>query len=237
LPQFLPQPTSVRNHLLASLPPGVLAQLLPKLRCISFTQRDTLYLAETTIDAVYFPETGWASLVTTLADGLQAEVGLVGREGMVGMPLAFGVETSFVEAMVQGPGTALRMDAGAFRQVLDETPELRPLLFRFSEALHDQTTQTAACNGRHGLEQRLARWLLMALDRTDGDVLPLTQDLLAMMLCVHRPSVTVAARILQRANLIQYSSGTITVLDRPGLEATSCECYEIVKRQYGRLLG
>ena len=219
------------------LPPGALAQLLPKLRPVPLEAPNTLYAAEQRIEAVYFPEAGWSSMVADLVDGARAEVGLIGREGMVGLPLAFGVETAFSEAIVQCSGGALRMEAAVFRQALDEVPALRALLFRYSEALHVQVSQTAACNGHHGLEERLARWLLMAHDRTAGDDPPLTQEFLAVMLCVARPTVTLAARIPQRASLIRYGQGTITVLDRPGLEAASCECYSVVTRQYRRLLG
>ena len=233
----VPQPTAVRNHLLAALPPGALAQLLPKLHPVTLEVPRVLYDAEQRIEAVYFPEAGWVSMITDLVDGARAEVGLVGREGMVGLPLVFGIETAFTEAMVQCAGSALRMEANTFRQMLDETPALRALLFRYNEAMHVQVSQTAACNGHHGLEERLARWLLMAHDRTTGDDLPLTQEFLATMLCVQRPSVTLAARILQRASLIRYGQGTITVLDRPALEAAACECYGVVTRQYRRLLG
>ena len=235
--QPVPHPSSVRNHLLTALPAGVLAQLLPQLLPVTLELRQVLHAADAPIEAVYFHEVGWTSMLAHLEDGLTAEVGLVGREGMVGLPLVFGIETAFVEAMVQGPGTALRMEAGAFRHALDEHPALRTLLFRYSEFMHAQVAQTAACNGNHGLEQRLSRWLLMSHDRTNGDELPMTQEFLAMMLCVHRPSVTVAARILQRANLIRYGSGTITIVDRPGLEAASCECYAVIRRQQQRLLG
>ena len=233
----VPHPSVVRNHLLAALPAGVLAQLLPELRPVTLDLRQVLYAADAPIEAVYFHEVGWTSMLAHLEDGLTAEVGVVGREGMVGLPLVFGVETTFVEAMVQGPGTALRMEAGAFRHALDAHPALRTLLFRYGEFMHAQVTQTAACNGNHGLEQRLARWLLMSHDRVSGDELPMTQEFLAMMLCVHRPSVTVAARILQRANLIRYGGGSITIIDRPGLEAASCECYGTVRQHQRRLLG
>jgi CRP-like cAMP-binding protein len=192
-------PIAVRNKLLAALPPNVLSRLLPKLRPFSLTVRETLIPPDGAIDAVYFVESGWVSLVTTLDDGTQAEVGLVGREGMVGLPLIVGVDTAFEEAFVQANGTALQMEASAFRRTLEETPVLQNLLFRYSQAMHAQTTQTAACNGRHGLEQRFARWLLMAHDRSDSDDLPVTQEFLALMLCVYRPSITVVAGTLQRA--------------------------------------
>ena len=235
--QPVPHPSAVRNRLLAALPANVLARLLSSMQLVTLTLREVLYAADAPIKAVHFHETGWTSMLAQLADGQTAEVGLIGREGMVGLPLAFGVETSYVEALIQAPGTALRMEAGVFRRALDEHPALRALLFRYGEFMHAQIAQTAACNGNHGLEQRLARWLLMAHDRANGDELPMTQEFLATMLCVHRPSVTVVARILQQAGLIRYGSGSITVLDRPGLEAAACECHVAVKRQYQRLLG
>ena len=230
-------PSAVRNHLLAALPSAVLAQLLPKMRPVALALREVLYAAEASIEAVYFVETGWASMITRLEDGMSAEVGLVGREGMVGLPLVFGVEASDVEAFVQGPGIALCMEAGAFHSALDEHPSLRALLFRYGEFMRAQVTQTAACNGNHGLEQRLARWLLMSHDRASGDHFLMTHEFMATMLCVHRPSVTVAARVLQRAGLIRYGSGAVTVVDRPGLETVACECHGVVRRRYQNLLG
>jgi CRP-like cAMP-binding protein len=230
-------PVVVRNQLLAALSPDILSRLLPKLRPVPLTVRETLIVPDTPIQSVWFVESGWVSLVTTLEDGTQAEVGLVGREGMIGIPLVLGIDTAFPEAFVQADGTALQMEAGAFRRALDDDPPLRTLLFRYSEAIHDQTTQTAACNGRHDLEQRLARWLLMAHDRADGDDLPVTQEFLGLMLCVYRPSITVVARTLQRAGIIRYARGHITVLDRCALEATSCDCYSAVKRRFDRLMA
>ena len=231
-----PDPHLVRNGLLTALPPDVLTQLLPNLHPVPLELREVLYAAEAPVKAVHFMQTGWTSLITQLEDGLTAEVGMVGREGMVGLPLVFGVQTASVEAMIQAPGTALRMEAAAFRHALDEHAALRALLLRYAEFMYAQVAQTAACNGNHGLEQRLARWLLMAHDRSDSDELPMTQGFLATMLCVHRPSVTVAARILQGASLIRYGNGTITVIDRLGLEAAACECHGTVERQYQRLL-
>jgi CRP-like cAMP-binding protein len=227
----------VRNRLLASLPPEITARILPHLRPFTLSVRDTLIAPERPIESVWFVESGWVSLVTTLEDGTQAEVGLIGREGMAGMSLILGVETALPEAFVQANGIALQMDAGAFRRTLEEEPRFHALLNRYREAMHDQTTQTAACNGRHDLEQRLARWLLMAHDRTDGDELPVTQEFLAIMLCVYRPSITVAAVTLQRAGIIRYSRGHITILDRDALEGTTCDCYHVVKRRFDRLLG
>jgi CRP-like cAMP-binding protein len=226
-----------RNALLRALPPNVLAELAPAFHPVSLSLRDTLFAPDAVIQSVYFVEDGWVSLVATLDDGAQAEVGLVGREGMVGLPVVAGVETAFVEAMVQGRGTALRMDAGTFRRSLDEEPILLALMLRYFEAMNAQTAQTAACNGRHGLEQRLARWLLMAHDRSDGDDLEITQEFLALMLCVYRPSVSIIARSLQSAGLIEYVRGHVKIVDRPGLEAASCDCYMNVRRRFSRLLG
>ena len=232
-----PDPHLVRNGLLIALPPGVLAQLLPHLHLVPLQVREVLYPAEAPIKYVHFIQSGWTSMITQLEDGRSAEVGIVGREGMVGLPLVFGVQAASVEAMVQAPGTALRMEAAAFRHALDQHEALRTLLLRYAEFMNVQIAQTAACNGNHGLEQRLARWLLMTHDRSDSDDLPMTQEFLATMLCVHRPSVTVAARILQQAGFIHYGNGVITVIDRLGLEAAACECHGTVKRRYQQLLG
>jgi CRP-like cAMP-binding protein len=229
------QSAAVRNHLLASLPPETWAHLAPKLSLVSLDMRQVLYVQEGAIDAVYFLESGMASMVSNLVDGGQAEVGIIGREGMLGIALISGIDTSFVEFMVQIPGTAFRIGAREFRQELDTNLSLRMLLLRYNEALQAQIMQTAACNGRHGLEQRLARWLLMAHDRAEDDQLPLTQDFMAMMLGVHRPSITVVAGVLQRAGLVHYASGRITILDRASLEAASCECYGIVRRRFATL--
>ncbi len=230
-------PTTVRNRLLGALPPESLARLLPKLTSIPMVLRQPLYDTDTPIESVYFPEVGMFSLVANLDHGIQAEVGIVGAEGMLGMSLLSGLDSSFIESMVQMPGTALRMSVRDFRHEFDNHAAFRHLLMRYNEALTVQVMQTAACNASHDLEQRLSRWLLMAHDRCDGASMHLTQDFMAMMLGVHRPSITVTAGILQRAGLIRYSGGTITVLDRGSLEAASCECYSAVRRRFEVLLG
>ena len=227
----------VRNRLLGALPPDALAQLLPKLTTVEVPLRKVLYRPDTPIDAAYFPETGIISMVALLDEGMQAEAGMAGREGMIGTPLIAGIGTSFIETMGQVAGTALRMEAHAFRQELEVNAPFRAILLRYNEAHQAQVMQTAACNGNHGLEQRLARWMLMVHDRVDGDELQMTQEFIAMMLCSHRPSVTITAGILQRAGLIKYSAGRVTVLDRAGLEAASCECHAAVRRRYETLLG
>ena len=232
-----PAAPAVRNRLLAALDPDALARLLPRFEVVETTMRQVIQKAGEPVSAVYFPEIGWSSMLTMLADGNSAEVGLCGNEGMVGLPLLLGADTGFVEAMVQGPGTMLRLGAGAFRQALEETPGLERVLLRYSLAFHEQVGQTAACNGHHALDQRLARWLLMAHDRAAGDEFPMTQEFLALMLCVHRPGVTLAARMFQQAGIVQYGKGSIRIVDREGLEAAACECYGAVRQRFEFLLG
>ena len=176
-------------------------------------------------------------MLAGLEDGDSSEVGLIGYEGMVGVPVILGTDRSPVEAFVQGEGTALRLDAAVLRQAMDENRSLRTLLLRYAMAFSMQVTMTAACNSRHLIEQRLARWLLMAHDRSVGDVFPMTHEFMSLMLGVRRAGVTVAAGGLQRAGYIHYEQGRISITDRPGLENAACECYGIVKREFDRLLG
>jgi CRP-like cAMP-binding protein len=233
--QRRPPPRS-RNRLLAALPPEDLAELWPQLELVPLVIPHVLYVRGEPISAVHFIESGWVSKVARLEGGDLAEVGLVGREGMVGLPLALGADAASHEALVQGPGTALRMSAGAFGHAQAGSVAFHRLLLRYALAFQAQVAQTAACNGRHKLEERLARWLLMAHDRADGNELPLTQEFLSMMLCVRRSGVAIAAGILQKAGLIQYARGRVTVIDRAGLEVAACECHRTVRREYDRLL-
>lgn len=233
----MPESHAVQNRLLASLPPAVLARLLPRMTRILMPLRMPVYRPDTEMDAVYFVETGMISVVAMLSDGMQAEVGMIGPEGMAGSGLAAGNGVSFAGWMVQLAGEGYRMGAAEFRRELEAVAALRALILRYHDALFMQVAQTAACNGRHGLEQRLARWLLMAHDRVRGGELHLTQEFIAAMLGAHRPSVTVAAGSLQRAGLIRYSNGRMTVLDRLGLEAAACECYGTVQRRLVSMLG
>ncbi|MDB5415286.1 MAG: Crp/Fnr family transcriptional regulator [Rubritepida sp.] len=232
-----PTTPAPRNRLLAALPAEDLARLWPQLDLVESELHHVLIAPDEPITAVYFPESGWVSMLSILTDGRSAEVGLTGTEGMVGLPLLLGSDSSAVEAMVQAPGMLLRLSADAFGRALEESPALRMLLLRYSLAFQQQVTQTAACNGHHALDQRLARWLLMAHDRAGGDHFAMTQEFLAMMLCVHRPGVTVAARLFQQAGLIRYGHGQMTISDREGLEAAACECYGAVRRQFEKLLG
>ena len=226
-----------RNRLLASLPVEDLNRLRPRLETVEFGLRQVIQAPDEPISAVYFPESGWVSMMALLVDGNSAEVGIVGFEGMVGLPLLLGSDRSPTEAMIQAPGKFFRLGADAFREELDRSTPLRTLLLRYALAFQAQVTQTAACNGHHALDQRLARWLLIAHDRADGDDFPMTQEFLAVMLCVHRPGVTVAARLFQQAGIIRYGNGRITIMDREGLEAAACECYGAVTREFRRLLG
>ncbi len=230
-------PSSVRNRLLAALPPDGLARLLPGLQPVELAFDATLHPAGGAVEAVLFPETGMVSLIATLDGGEQVEVGIAGREGLVGLPLVLGSGHAITEARVQVEGAALRMDAAAVRDEMGANPAFRGLLLRYTLAFQAQVTLTAACNARHPIEHRLARWLLIAHDRADGDEFPMTHEFISMMLAVRRPGVSLAAGVLQKAGLIRYARGRMEVTDRPGLEAASCECYHTVRREFGRLLG
>jgi len=231
------EPSNVRNRLLLALPPTVLDRLLPSLRRVDMPFRASLFLPAEPIATVYFPESGWVSLLLSLEDGDAAEVGLIGAEGMVGLPLLFGTDQGVTEAMVQSAGIALAMDADSFRRELGEHDAFGDLLLRYAAAFGTQVTMTAACNVRHLLEERLARWLLMSHDRAGGNEFPMTHEFLSTMLGVRRSGVTTAAGALQRAGLIHYEQSRIRVVDRPGLEAAACECHRAVRQEYQRLLG
>lgn len=226
-----------KNLLLASLPEEAAARVMAKLTPAPLAMRETIYHPGAPMRSVWFPESGMISLVKLLRDGMRTEVGVIGCEGVLGLSVLADAETSFNESVVQLPGMALRMPATEFRAEFETNPPFRGVLLRYYEALQGQVMQTAACNSQHGLEQRLARWLLMALDRADSARLPLTQEFMAMMLGAHRPSVTVTAGILHRAGLISQVNGVVTVLDRAALEAAACECYATVRRRSDSLLG
>jgi CRP-like cAMP-binding protein len=228
-PVPLADPVPVANSLLAALPRKQGRHLIDQLEQVVLTYGEVLYEPGEQIKYVYFPNDSLVSLLT-LVDRHQAlEVGLVGREGMVGIPLSLGSRISPVRAMVQGTGTAMRMNAAPFLKELGQSLALHLELHRYTYALMSQITQTAACNRFHAVEARLARWLLMTHDRLRVDSFRLTHEFLSHMLGVHRGGVTNAARTLQKNKLIRYSRGNITILDRLGLEAVPCSCYEIVK--------
>ena len=228
---------ATRNRLLAALPPDDLARLWPQLQPVELVFHKTLHKPEETVTAVHFPESGYISRLAPLDDGDCAEVGLVGPEGMTGLALLLGGDRDNFELLVQVPGTALRIEAGPFREALNYIPTLRTVLNRYALAHFEQVARSAACNGRHHVEQRLARWLLMSHDRVEGDEFPMTHEFLSMMLGVRRAGITVAAGQLQKAGLIHYERGRIEVTDRPGLESVACECYGMVRRAQDRLFG
>ena len=238
-PASVEHPASVEeNHLLRSLPADQYEEILPYLEPVELSSRQVLWQPDTIIHSLYFPRTCVVSLLTPLADELPVEAATVGREGMAGTPVVLGVRVAHVQAIAQVPGRAVRMDAERFStQLRQGDGVLFPLLLRYAQALHEQTAQSVACNRRHAIEERCARWLLMTADRVGADQFPLTQEFLAFMLGVRRASVTVAAGMLQLAGLIEYNRGKITVLDRARLESASCECYRVVRRRYDKLLG
>ncbi len=225
------------NRLLAVLPRREYDRLRPNLERFSLALRDILHEANGPIAHVVFPLSGVISLVLVMEDGLGLEVGTVGNEGMVGIPLFLGSDRSPMRAICRIPGEAVRMGAAAFRQEMRRAGPLYGLVQRATQTVLHQLAQSTACNHRHSVEQRMCRWLLMSHDRVGADDFPLTQEFLAQMLGVRRPTVTAVAGTLQKAGLISYHRGRMTVLDRRGLEAAYCECYRAVRRELDRLLG
>ncbi len=217
------------NRLLAALPAKDYQQLLDGLDPVNLNYGDVLYESDEPMRHVYFPSDSLVSLLTVVEGHQALEVGLVGREGMVGDRLALGTGTSPVRALVQGTGTAMRMKSARFLKELQRSPALRHAVLRFTDSLMIQVTRTAACNRFHGIEARLARWLLMTQERLASREFRLTQEFLADMLGVRRVGVTEAASALKGRKLIRYSRGNITILDQEGLEAASCSCYEHVR--------
>ena len=223
------RPASIENSLLAAIPRKEYRRLLAGLEPVTLIFGQVLYEPGETIRHVYFPNKSLVSLLT-LADGhLALEVGLIGREGMVGIPLVLGHTVSSVRALVQGTGMAMRMAATQFQKEFRLSAPLQRELYRYIHTLMSQISQTAACNRFHVVEMRLARWLLMTHDRVKSDHFRMTHEFLAHMLGVRRVGVTKAAHALQKQKLIRYSRGDITILDRDGLVAAACECYEVVK--------
>jgi CRP-like cAMP-binding protein len=220
--------TTGRNKLLAALPRREAARLVPYLEPISLDFEETLYEPDGLIRHVYFPMSSVISLLLVLDDGSAAEVGRVGDEGMVGLPVFLGVQRSHTRAFVQIPGEALRMKAQVFRRQAHQGGPLVSLLLRYTQVLLRHSERLTACNTWHPIEQRLSRWLLITHDRVQADHCEVTQEFLSQMLGVHRQSVTAAASNLQRAGLIRYSRGKLKILDRRGLEAASCQCYRAV---------
>ena len=226
-----------RNQLLRALPAGLYARLLPHLESSMLPSRHVLWKADAPIRSVYFPRTCVLSHLVTLTAEAPVEAATVGREGFAGVPVLLGADSTSTETIVQVPGELARLPVAALRQVQARDGALTALLLRYAQALYEQTAQSVACNSRHCVEERCARWLLMTHDRVGGDAFDLTQEFLAAMLGVRRSGVTVAAGMLQRAGFIRYNRGRVAVIDRAGLEAASCECYGVVRRKYDSLLG
>ena len=222
----------IGNLLLQRLAADDLHRLITRLEPVRLPLRNVLIAANAPIGALHFVEAGVVSMLTTMDDGARVEVGLIGPEGVIGLPLLLGAETSTTEAMVQVQGDALRLPAAALRQSLTDIPTLSALLLRYVDAFTAQVAQTAACNARHQIEQRLARWILTTDDRVEGDSFVMTQEFMATMLGVRRPGVTLALGTLQRAGLVRHERGVITVVDRARLEGVACECHGIVQRRY-----
>ncbi len=225
------------NYLLAALPAEVFDRLLPELKPIAMPLGKVIYEPGVELDHVYFPIPGCiVSMLYVMIDGASAEIAVVGDEGMVGIALFMGGDTTPSRALVQSAGQAFRLPGNVLKKEFERHSGLQHLLLRYTQALITQMSQTAVCNRHHSVEQQLCRWLLLSLDRLSTNELTMTQELIANMLGVRREGVTEAAGKLQVQGLISYSRGRITVLDRPGLEARVCECYAVVKKEYDRLL-
>jgi CRP-like cAMP-binding protein len=222
---------TVYNGILLSLPGKEYDAVFPELEFVDMNLRDVLNETAKPIEFCYFVNSGLASILTVMKSGKSVEVGLAGKEGFVGLPLVVGFSTSSTRALVQIAGTAFRLTADGLLRALRTCSQLEKSLQRYSQQFALQASQGAACNRLHEIEARLARWLLMSQDRIETDVVPLTQEFLAHMLGTRRASVTVAAGILQKAGLIKYTRGGITVIDRPKLLAAACEYYDILNRQ------
>ena len=225
-----------RNHLLASLPEDEWVRWLPHLELVDLPLGKVLYESGAVQRHVYFPTSAIVSLLYVMADGASAEIAVVGLEGVVGISLFMGGGSTPSRAVVQSAGKGFRVSSYTMKEEFNRSGPVMHLMLRYTQALITQMSQTAVCNRHHSLDQQLCRWLLLSLDRLRGVELVMTQELIANMLGVRREGVTEAALKLQRAGLISYSRGHINILDRAGLERRTCECYEVVKKEYSRLL-
>jgi CRP-like cAMP-binding protein len=233
----MPGPHSPRqNHLLAALPAAESGRLYPHLDLVPLPLGEVLYESGDLLQHVYFPTDSIVSLLYVMADGSSAEIAVVGNEGIIGIALFMGGETMPNRAVVQSAGHAYKLKGQVLKEEFNRAGELQHLLLRYTQALLTQMSQTAVCNRHHSVDQQLCRWLLLSLDRLPSNELGMTQELIANMLGVRREGVTEAAGKLQSTGLIHYSRGHITVLDRPRLEARACECYQVVKTEFDRLL-
>lgn len=225
-----------KNRLLAALPTTEMQRLLPMLEPVDLPLGRVLYESGMKLSHVYFPTTAIVSLLYVMDNGASAEIAVVGPEGLVGISLFMGGDTTPSRAIVQSAGYGFRLKADAIKEEFNRAGPVLQLLLRYTQALVTQMAQTAVCNRHHSLDQQLCRWLLLSLDRLTGDEIVMTHELIANMLGVRREGVTEAALKLQAAGLISYARGHISVLNRPGLEQRTCECYAVVKKEYDRLL-
>ena len=225
-----------RNHLLAALPAAEWKRWEPQLEAIDLPLGEVLYESGATLRHVYFPTTAIVSLLYVMENGASAEIAVVGNEGIVGVSLFMGGESTPSRAVVQSAGKGYRLKAQLMKNEFNRAGPVLHLLLRYTQALITQMAQTAVCNRHHSLDQQLCRWLLLSLDRLHSKELVMTQELIANMLGVRREGVTASALKLQESGLIRYSRGRIRVLDRSGLEQRTCECYAVVKKEYDRLL-
>ena len=231
------QQATIRNRLLAALSPADFGLLQPHLEPFELLVRKTLFRPQQPIDYVTFPEAGLLSLTVSTPQGHKVEIGMIGREGLSGLPVVLSADRSPFECFVQASGEALRLPAGALRQAIEHSRSLHDVLLRYSHAFSIQTAQTAFVNARFALEARLARWLLMSHDRTDGDDLPLTHEFLSMMLGVRRAGVTTTLGVFTDEGVIGSERGQIRVLDRAKLEEVAGRSYGLPEAEYARLMG
>jgi CRP-like cAMP-binding protein len=232
------QPPDPRdNSLLAALPQEDAARLLPHLEPLTWALGDVLYDQDRTPAFLYFPTTAMVSLIYTFANGLTGEMGVIGPEGVVGIALFMGGASTTSQALIQAAGSGFRLRAAVMHEEFQRGGAFHRLLLRYTQALLTQVSQTAVCNRLHSIEQRLCRWLLQTQDRVPPSELRMTHECIGQMLGVRRESITLVARRLQAAGVIRYTQGHITIVDRQGLEARVCECYEVVQNEFVRLLG
>ena len=236
VPVAVNSPDPRQSHLLAVLPESESMRLHPHLELVQLPLGKALYESGDQLNHVYFPTTAIVSLLYELENGSSAEIAVVGNEGIVGIALFMGGDTMPNRAVVQSAGHAYRLQGQLLKQEFNRAGAMQHLLLRYTLAMLTQMAQTAVCNRHHSVDQQLCRWLLLSLDRLPSNELLMTQELIANMLGVRREGVTEAAGKLQGAGLIRYNRGHITVLDRPGLEARVCECYQVVRREFSRLL-
>ena len=225
---------STKNSILNNLPEEDYQRLLPDLELVDLKHGQFIYRPDEPIKQVYFPNNSMVSLIATTPEGYSAEVGVIGFEGIVGSDILMGVDSTSNESIVQLADGAMKINAGELKKEFNKGGAFHDLSLRFIHNLMTQISQTALCNRLHTVEERLSRWLLMCRDRSEGDILHLTQEFLAIMLGTQRATVTVAAINLQSASLIKYSRGNILITDRKGLEEFTCECYQVVKKAYDR---